>query len=316
MNTSDTPSSIVIEQLYLALERSHDKRITLFCLLAFFIFLSIYLIYYGITKKKQKDQLETKYLLLRTEAEHMKWLIFILECHTNPAVVLGKRFHKIMTEVQNADQREHYKNVYYIAFLNFMTLQILERKNLKEVLHCFGYILNIPQEYNGFRYKLANEISERTKDHVYILFSKWLQTANYEGLLGMYRNIDARPVGPNDQVEWQGMLWFYRDFISQKNSGIDPSDFFLAKIISVTKQDFERLKVDSTSDFDDYIELYHRDYTDSDTESKIKLMLVEFRDWAQNHVHVADHSKEAVKIITELAGLDLLVNEPEVPADS
>ncbi len=312
----DTPSSVVIEQLYLALERSHDKRITLLCLLVFFILLSIYLIYYGITKKKQKDRLETKYLLFRTEAEHMKWLIFILECHTNPAAVLGKRFHKIMTEVQNADQREHYKDVYHTAFLNFMTLQILERRNLKEAMHYLGYVLNIWQEYNDFRYKLVTEISERTKDHVYNLFSKWLQTADYEGLLGMYRNIDTRPVGPSDQMEWQGMLWFYRDFISQKNSGIDPSNLFFEKIISVTKQDFEKLKADNTGNFDDYIELYHRDYTDTDTESQIRLKLVEFRDWAKNHIHMVEHSKKALDIITELAELDLLVDKPEVPAGS
>lgn len=307
----DTPSSVVIEQLYLALERSHSHEITLWWLLGFFFIYSVFLMWLTKYKHEQKEDLRIENSQLKIGMQDMEWQLGIFK-NCDMLHNLGKTFEEFVAKGFVKERMKIFKPI----TCDIMVLKILETDHIIDAMNIFKRINDIPVAYGKYRHELAEEIAQRVNDHVYNLFCEWLKNANYDDVLLMHGCVrDRKGFESQGITPWQSMIFYFHTVISVKNNSTDISDFFVKKMEVLSKEDFAELQLDTDSNFDNYFEFYQRNYLDEETQLSTKKKLMGFRNWAQNHIHMAEHSEKALKIMTVLAESDLLADKPVVSVE-
>ena len=310
----DTPSSVVIEQLYLALEKSQDANIKLACLLVLFVFISVGLLVWGWIGHKKEKELQAENDANLEIIKKIQWQLGILECYAKPERV-GE---KLIFLKKGPDLQEERVKLYASAFSNFITLNMLEQNYLYAAMETFRYVMNIPyshgHEYEQLKRFLLKDIVSRTEKHTCHLFSEYMKKVDYEDLEQLYVQIQSQPTSSATNTEWEAMLYYYRNSIIKKLEIPSIDDFLVDALKSLCKENLKDLISDiENSKFDDFLEIYQRKHIQEDIELSVKARLLGYRAWAQENLTKPEHSEEAQRIIEELINADLLVDELVLP---
>ncbi len=267
-------------------------------------------------KQKQKEDFRYKFLHANFEDEVKERELKILRNHNDPVLMI-KNWEEIQ-EIKNlaSEELKKLEELFISICSNSIILKFLIQDHVYDATSQLKPVLDIADEDQ--RSRIVSEITKETSEHFYKLFSEWMKNAEYDQVLVLHRDIAFEPKCSSERVDFEGICWFYRPIIFQKNLLFESvnffDEFFVLKMKDLTQKDLIDL-TDDNETFDAIFEIYQRNYIYEETESKAKERLIVYRSWAQENLTKPEHSEEAQRIIEELASANLLVDEPVVPVE-